>query len=212
MSRTHLGRATNLTPAQRLLFRALIDEIVATGQPLATDAAAQRVGLSMRETESLLSQLVDADWAATGEDGALTAAYPFSVTPTGVTVAWEGAERAVMCAVDALGAAPLLGRAVEIRASCPHCGQQIDVTVEPEKLRKRSPRSTVVIRRWTVGPAAGSRCEATRFACSPDHAQEWLRRNGGPDDVIQSLEASFIEARGIFADAYRSGESTHPRA
>lgn len=211
MSRTHLGRATALTPAQRLVFRALIDELVGTGQMLPVSAIAQRVGLSDEETGSLLEQLVEGDWAAADEDGALMTAYPFSVAPTGVTVAWEGAERPAMCAVDALGVAPLLGQAVEIRASCPHCDRPIVVHVEPEKLRKRSPRSTVVIRRWTAGPAAANRCDATRFACSPDHAQEWLRRNGGPDDVIQSLEASFIEARGIFADAYRSGASTHPR-
>lgn len=212
MSRTHLGRATTLTPAQRLLFRALIDEIVATGRPLAANIAGKRVGLSSRETRSLLAQLVEADWAALDDEEALEAVYPFSFSPTGVTVTWEGTERPVMCAVDALGVAPLLGRAVEIRAACPHCGRDITVHAEPDKLHKRSPRSTVVIRRWTTGPAAASRCDATRFACSPDHAQEWLRNNGGPDDVIQSLEASFIEAHGIFADAYRSGVSAHPRA
>ncbi len=212
MSRTHLGRATTLTPAQRLLFRALIDEMVATGQALAPDVAAQRVGLSTRETRSLLAQLVEGDWVAIDGDDALAAAYPFSVAPTGVTVVWDRTERSAMCAVDALGVAPLLGYEVEIRASCPHCGREIVIHVEPDKLRKRSPRSAVVIRRWTVGPAAANRCDATRFACSPDHAQEWLRQNGGPDDVIQSLEASFIEARGIFADAYRSGVSAHPRS
>ena len=211
MIRTHLGRATSLTPAQRLLFRALIDELIATGRPLATDDAARRIGLSTDETTALMIQLAEADWVVIDEDGALTGAYPFSVAPTGVTVRWDGNERHAMCAVDALGVGPLLGRAVEIDATCPHCGHEITIEADAERLIKRSPRSTVVIRRWTAGPAATSRCNATRFACSPDHAQEWLRHHGGPDDVIQSLEASFIEAREIIGDAYRRGISTHPQ-
>lgn len=210
MSRTHLGRATRLTPAQQLVFRALIDELIATGRPLPASAAAQRIGLSEGETESLLRQLIDADWVVISPDGTQTAAYPFSVAPTGITVVWDTTERPAMCAVDALGVAPLLGRDVEIRTSCPQCAREIVVSVEPERLKKRTPRSSVVIRRWAVGPAAASRCDATRFACSPDHAQDWLRHHGGPEDVIQSLEASFIEARSIFGDAYRHGISTHP--
>lgn len=209
MSRTRLGRATALTPSQRLLFRGLIDALVATGEAPSIEAMSQRIGLSTTETAQIAEQLVAADWIALDEDGAVASAYPFSVTPTGITAEWNEIERPVMCAVDALGTAPLLGHAVLVRANCQHCNRAITIEVEPDRLKKRTPRSTVVIRRWTVGPAAANRCAATRFACSPDHAQQWLREHGGPDDVIQSLEAAFIEGRGTFANAYQHGNSAN---
>lgn len=209
MSRTHLGRATALTPAQRLLFRALIDALIATGEAPSLESISQRVGLSSQETALIAEQLVAADWIATDDDGTVTSAYPFSVAPTGINARWDGTERPVMCAVDALGTAPMLDQAVQVRATCQHCDRAITIDVEPDRLKKRTPRSTVIIRRRTVGPAAASRCAATRFACSPDHAQQWIHEHGGPDDVIQSLEASFIEGRTIFANAYRHGSSAH---
>lgn len=209
MSRTNLGRATALTPSQRLLFRALIDALIATGDAPSMESMSLRIGLTTSETAQIIDQLVSADWIATDNDGTVTSAYPFSVAPTGINARWDGTERPVMCAVDALGTAPMLDQAVQVRATCQHCDRAITIEVDPDRLKKRTPRSTVVIRRRTVGPAAVSRCAATRFACSPDHAQQWIHEHGGPDDVIQSLEASFIEGRTIFTNAYRHGNSAH---
>lgn len=209
MSRTHLGRATALTPSQRLLYRALIDAVIDTGEAPTMETMSQRIGLSTRETSQIAGELVEADWIATDDEGTVTCVYPFSIAPTGINASWDNVERAMMCAVDALGAAPMLDKPVLVRANCQHCNRAITIEVEPERLKKRTPRSTVVIRRWTAGPAAANRCAATRFACSPDHAQQWLHEHGGPDDVIQSLEASFIEGRAVFGSAYRHGSSAH---
>ncbi|MCO5176609.1 MAG: organomercurial lyase [Thermomicrobiales bacterium] len=138
----------------------------------------------------------------------MTCVYPFSIAPTSINANWDNVERAMMrgrCARRCADA----GKSVLVRANCQHCNRAITIDVEPDRLKKRTPRSTVIIRRRTVGPAAASRCAATRFACSPDHAQQWIHEHGGPDDVIQSLEASFIEGRTIFANAYRHGSSAH---
>jgi hypothetical protein len=103
-----------------------------------------------------------------------------------------------MCAVDALGIAPMLGQPVQVRAECPTCRAHIQIAVRPDRIALRHPASTVVIRRRASGPAHLNRCSATRFACSPDHAQAWIDGQGGPDDVIRSLEASYREAISLF--------------
>ncbi|MCO5176608.1 MAG: hypothetical protein M9890_06510 [Thermomicrobiales bacterium] len=60
MSRTHLGRATALTPSQRLLYRALIDAVIDTGEAPTMETMSQRVGLSTRETSQIAGELVEA--------------------------------------------------------------------------------------------------------------------------------------------------------
>jgi hypothetical protein len=182
----------------------LIDGMVATGAPPDHITPAGAVGMPAERVAQLLDELVRSDWLARDAGGRLSAVYPFALAPTGVDVTVGDQRLPVMCAIDALGVAPLLGRRVVAHARCAQCQRAIDIHVDPTGISRRRPRSTVVIRRLTAGPAHASRCAATRFACSPAHADEWLAQHGGPDDVMQSLETAFIEARAIFGDAYRS--------
>ena len=72
-------------------------------------------------------------------DGHVDLAYPFSASPTSFVVRLrDGRERYVCCAIDALGIAPMVGEAVEIRARCHHSGTPLQFAVTAE------------------GPAAGS--------------------------------------------------------
>jgi hypothetical protein len=195
---TNLGRATSVSREAERVYRALIDHFLATGILADESALATTTGLSMAKVAHGLAELTHADWIGRDERGRIVALYPFSPTATGVRVTLGSVTLHVMCAIDALGAAPLLDRAVSVTAACPVCDQTIHVDAAPAGITRRRPRSTVVIRRRTPGIARLTRCAATRFACSPQHADQWLRQHGGPDDVMQSLEGSFIEARGIF--------------
>ena len=147
-----------------------------------------------------LRELQAADWLGFDANGTIVAPYPFALEETGVAVRLDGENvwHPVMCAVDALGIAPMLGQVVHIRSHCRQTGQPISISVRPTGIRRRRPASSVVIRRRTAGPAHTNRCDATHFAAAPHLAQAWIDANGTADDVIQSLEAAFIEARAIF--------------
>ena len=65
-------------------------------------------------------------------DGLVDVAYPFSAFPTPFVVQLaDGQERYACCAIDALGVAPMLGQWVRIRSRCHHCGEPLEVGVDP---------------------------------------------------------------------------------
>ena len=67
------------------------------------------------------------------QDGQVEIAYPFSASPTPFVVRLvDGRERYVCCATDALGMAPMLDESIDIRSPCHHCGEPIELAVEPE--------------------------------------------------------------------------------
>jgi hypothetical protein len=65
-------------------------------------------------------------------DGLVDVAYPFSAFPTPFVVQLaEGQERYACCAIDALGIAPMLAQRVRIRSRCHHCGEPLELGVDP---------------------------------------------------------------------------------
>ena len=197
-----LGRAARVTPDATTVFRALIDAVLDSGIVPDLAALSQVTAMPPERIGEALDELASADWIARDDDGRISAVYPFAISTTGVDVTVGDQRRPVMCAIDALGVAPLLDRRVAIRAACVQCDTTIQIGMQPGGIASRRPRSVVVIRRRASGPAHAMRCAATRFACSPAHADAWLARHGGSDDVIQSLEVAAIEAREIFGHAY----------
>lgn len=200
MSELGTLRSNDVSPVARAVYRVLVGELLTSGAVADPQALAWQSGLDIQEIADALAELSMADWIGRITGGQIIAIYPFSPTPTSTVVAFEGLERYAMCAVDALGVAPLLGQPVQIRAQCPTCQTAIQIAVRPGRIALRHPPSAIVIRRRSPGPAHLNRCAATRFACSPDHAQAWIDANGGPDDVLLSLEAAFREAHDLFSD------------
>ncbi len=75
---------------------------------------------------------LDADDLIQIRDGLVDVAYPFSALPTPFVVQLaDGQERYACCAIDALGIAPMLGQRVRIRSRCHHCGDPLDLGVDP---------------------------------------------------------------------------------
>ena len=199
------GRAPQLSPDAHRLYRALIDHVIAAGTAPSTDALTRGTGLDERRVSEALAELVEREWAGRDTHGHLTALFPFATRPTGVRVRLGDAEREAMCAIDALGVAPMLARSVAVSSACAVCGAPLRLTVTPEGVTEAEPGGVVVIRRRTPGPAHLTRCDATRFACSPAHGAAWLREHGGSDDLVEPLAEAFEEGRRLFGDAYRHG-------
>jgi hypothetical protein len=202
------GRARAIGGEAHRVYRAIIDGILADGGVLPEAALADATGLSDKQVRDALDALVAGDWAGRDANGALTTIYPFSALPTAVRLriaGCEGAERYAMCAIDALGVAPMLGRAVGVASACPVCGTAIGLTVAPDGVRDCDPPALAVLHRRTAGPAHLLRCGATRFVCSPEHGRTWLAAQGGPDDDLLPPDAAFARAHCLFGASYREG-------
>ncbi|HEY8602353.1 MAG TPA: alkylmercury lyase family protein [Thermomicrobiales bacterium] len=201
------GRILAIGAAAHAVYRALVDALLAAGTLPDEEAVARVTGLAVAEVRAALGALVAGDWAGRDEHGAIVALYPFSLVPTPVRVRLDQSERYAMCAIDALGVAPMLDRKVAITSVCPICDAAIALTVGPGGVRTRLPEAVGIVYRRTVGPAHLSRCGATRFFCSPDDARTWLATHGGPDDLLLSPDEAFARGREIFAGWYRAGRS-----
>ncbi len=88
-------------------------------------------------------------------DGMIDMAYPFSAPATPFVVRLrDGGERFACCAVDALGIAPMIGQAIEIRSRCHHCGVPLELAATPEGASPEGSR----IMLW-IGQRADDRCK-----------------------------------------------------
>ena len=98
-----------------------IDQIVAAFPDDPPDAV--RAALTTLDAKDLIQV----------RDGWVEIAYPFSASPTPFVVRLvDGRERYACCAIDALGMAPMLGEAIDIRWPCHDCGEPVELVVEPE--------------------------------------------------------------------------------
>ncbi len=83
------------------------------------------------DTRAALTRL-DEDDLIQIRDGRVDLAYPFSAAPTAFVVHLsDRGDRYACCAIDALGMAPMLGEAVRIRSRCHHCGEPLELSVDP---------------------------------------------------------------------------------
>jgi hypothetical protein len=147
-------RAARETPLFRSVLQAFVDwtgpipveAILSAFQPPACERA--REALTRLNDEDLLRI----------EAGRIGLAYPFSASPTPFVVDLDEdhGQRFACCAIDALGIAPMLGRAVRIWSCCHHCAAPMELSVDPSGVEPNAQGVTV----WV-----GRRAEGGRRAC-----------------------------------------------
>ena len=126
------ARLEPLAPGERDLYDWILTAF-ASGTPPAPDTLADAASSFEVEAEAALAvfareDLVHHDPAT----GAILVAYPFSGTPRGHRVLIDGSHTVeAMCAIDALGIAPMLGLPVEVTSRDPQTGTEVWVRVEP---------------------------------------------------------------------------------
>ena len=144
-------RAGRETAVSRCVLQLFVDR----GGPFSLEAIVGR--FPDIPAESLRQALVslDADDLIRIQDGLVDMAYPFSASPTPFVVRLPGGqERFACCAVDALGIAPMIGQAVEIRSRCHHCGAPLVLESTPDGARPEG--SEIML--W-IGQRADARCK-----------------------------------------------------
>ena len=130
VGRAGRGRSAPVDGGLRAVHQRVLRAFAETGRPPSVaelDEAAAPFGTDAR---TVLGQLHAADFLRLDAGGAISAAYPFSATPTSHVVRIEGGPAVfAMCAIDALGVAAMLGRSVTISSAEPSTGDPITVTV-----------------------------------------------------------------------------------
>ena len=147
------GRARRVareTPTARRILQMFLDR----GGPFAVGEIVARLQTDSAESvHDALANLDNEDLIRIS-DGHVDLAYPFSASRTPFLVRLlDGRERHICCAVDALGVAPMVGQAVEIRARCHHSGTPLQFAATPEG----PGREAAGIMLW-VGKRAEERC------------------------------------------------------
>ena len=195
-------RLGTLTDDEREFYRWILRSFGAARPPgpeELTDAASQ----FELEVEPALERLADADLVHHDPaTGAILVAYPFSGRPTAHRVRFESGESVfAMCAIDALGMAPMLGEPIEIASRDPLTGEEIRIELEPEGRGSWLPQEAVVVCGTSGNDTSSSSCcPALNFFVSTENAERWLDLHREVRGSVASMEDAIAAGRTVFGD------------
>jgi len=131
--RTAIERRERRDARQGAVLHEVWQQFLDRGGPLAiNDIERAFRDRAASEVRASLTALDEADLLLI-EDDVIRLAYPFTTGPNAFAVdVGAGAMRHTCCAIDALGIAPMLGRAVTIRSRCHHCDEPLVIDTEPD--------------------------------------------------------------------------------
>jgi hypothetical protein len=201
-SKLGAARRARLSEAERELYFWILRRFATDGGPSSVElrAAAERLGL---EANSALETLAREDLVHRGADEEIAVAYPFSGRPTAHRVRFPGGyEVDAMCAIDALGVAPMFGEAIEIESRDPLSGDEIRARVAPDASVEWSPESAVVVAGAirSQGDACGGCCPVLNFFASAANAQRWLTEHPEVRGSSISMREAAAAGRAVFGD------------
>jgi hypothetical protein len=181
-------RVLPLSAVEQATHRAILKAFASTGGP----PAAGDLG-----TTEVLKVLHDVDAIRLTSYGEIAVAYPFSAAPTRHRVRiGDKVDVHAMCAIDALGIAPMLGQDTEI--------ESVDATGRPITVVTRNGCSTWEPAEAVVfigaeaggGPSADGCCDHVNFFADRSTADAWVSAHPGvPGQIINQPEAEALAAR-----------------
>jgi Alkylmercury lyase len=202
------ARTRRLAAAQRELYFWILREFAAARTPSAdaTRTAATRTGVDFQDVISVLAR---EDLVHVDASGRPLVAYPFSAKPRGHRVLIDGKRWVeAMCAIDALGIAPMLQLPVEIHSRDPLSGGEIRVRLDPSEGAWWEPEEAVVLSGSACceGPSFLGCCDVLNFFETRENAERYLAQNtsvsGHPISLPEAIEAGRI----VFGDVLREGD------
>jgi hypothetical protein len=124
-------------------------------------------------------------------------------------VRFDGRDVYAMCALDALGIAPMHGKAIEIASHDPLTHEEIRVELEPDGQASSQPREAVVVAgRAGSGESCDSCCPVLNFFASQATAERWLAAHPGVHGAAISMLEAVAAGRAVFGDVLEE-ESRH---
>jgi hypothetical protein len=197
------ARLEPLSPGERDLYDWIL-KAFASGKPPQPDTLADAASRFAVDVEQALASLGREDLVHYDRGtGAIMVAYPFSGLSRGHRVLIDGKHSVeAMCAIDALGIAPMLGLPIEITSRDPHSGSEIWVRLDPGEGAWWEPETAVVLDGCvsTAGPSYRSCCTALNFFESGESALGYLVVNPGISGRAIPLPEAIELGRSIFGD------------
>jgi len=217
VGRAGRGRVAPVEGGLRAVHQAVLRAFAATGRPPAPkvlDEAAAPFGASGRE---VMRSLHAGDFLRLDASGTISAAYPFSPTPTAhlVTIQ-DGPSVHAMCAVDALGMAAMLGKDITITSTEPGTGLTVTISVPGNGTAPRGQPDTAVVYygqhtirspccppEQTPPAAADTCCETINVFTTPAAAATWARDHPDVTGQILSQQEAWRTGVTIFGPLLR---------
>lgn len=195
-------RRARLTDAERELYFWILRTFATSGRPANAELrkAADEHGI---DADLLLATLAREDLVHLGRDGEIAVAYPFSGRPTAHRVRLSsGHETYAMCAIDALGIAPMLREPIEIASRDPVSSEPIHVHVAPDGAPEWLPASAVVVAGVSDGDgnACGGCCPVLNFFVSTENAERWLADHPRVVGELISVSDAAEAGRAVFGN------------
>jgi hypothetical protein len=196
------ARRARLTDVERELYFWILRHFATEGRPSSKQVrtAAGRLGI---DAEQALETLAREDLVHRAPDGEITVAYPFSGRPTAHRVRFSGGHEVdAMCAIDALGIAPMFGERIEVESRDPASGEEIRARVAPDGAAEWSPESAVVVAGVLDRQSDSCRgcCPVLNFFVSPANAESWLARHPEVRGDVISMPDAAAAGRAVFGD------------
>ena len=195
-------RGERLDQAEREFYVWILRRFSEAGavQSDASKGEATRMGLDFTKVRS---KLAEEDLAHFDADGSVAVAYPFSGRPTAHRVLIDGHSVHAMCAVDALGIAPMFDRPIVVTSRDPITKAEINVWLQPDGTATWHPEEAVVVTgRCCEGAAFEGCCRVLNFFTSTESAERYLRDTGVegfPITIPQAIEVG----RAIFGEVLK---------
>jgi hypothetical protein len=180
-------RALPLNAVEQATHRAILMAFATTGGP---------PGAGDLGTADVLKVLHDVDAIRLTSYGEIAVAYPFSAAPTRHRVRiGDKVDVHAMCAIDALGIAPMLGQDTVIESVDPTTGRPITVLTR-NGCSTWAPAEAVVFIRAGSGPSTDDCCDQVNFFTDRSTADAWMSAHPGVrGQIINQPEAEDLAAR-----------------
>ncbi len=112
-----------------------------------------------------------------------------------------------MCAIDALGVAPMLGLPIEITSRDPVSAAEVWVRLDPGDAARWEPEQAVVLAGSACceGPGFGGCCDVLNFFESKQTAARYLRDHDQISGFPISIHEGSELGRRVFSDIFKEG-------
>lgn len=201
-SRCGTARTARLSREERQFYRWILDRFALGVPPTAAQCADQAHTLDL-DAQAALATLAREDLVHTDDDRTVLVAYPFSARPRGHRVTIDGeCTVEAMCAIDALGVAPMLNKPIEVSSHDPVSGTEIRVRLHPDDGAAWEPETAVVLAGSSCasGPSYCGCCDVLNFFESTETAERYLLEHDNLAGVSISIPEAIEAGRAIFGE------------
>ncbi len=200
------ARTQGLSAAERSFYFWILRSFAAgtppEGEP--TRRAAARFGL---DADQALAVFARQDLVHADASGRPVVAYPFSAEERGHRVLIDEHWVEAMCAIDALGIAPMLELPIEIVSRDPLSGGEVWVRLDPAEGAWWEPTEAVVLAGSACceGPSFRGCCDVLNFFEARDNAERYLRDHPSVSGVPISIPDAIEVGRVVFGGVFEEG-------